>query len=180
MIKHPKLLTLNNIIKIPTQISFEDILEPNSDGIIIYRGRNNSLLTGFYQIVRKEDINADDIVDKNPVATETGYLNKGVKQGKWQTHILKNNGLDYLETYQNGKLHGPFIVINKVNAVCYRTAFLKGTGIWKSFYPSGKLKIVYSLVDGLLQGARIEYGPDGSIKSEVVYDHGAFRPNKTH
>ncbi|GAA4037577.1 hypothetical protein GCM10022409_23340 [Hymenobacter glaciei] len=168
--KSPKTITLLN-----SEDNCSDSVNP-----LLYKNKHG-VLNGYYRILYSIDRQPDDVLDKSPYYFEEGVLNKGLKQGVWKTEfLLTADGLPYSETYKNGLLNGEFIVFNRNKTIRYRTAFRKGTGIWKSFYPSGKIKTVYSLVDGQLQGARIEYSPDGAIKSEMVYDHGAVRSNKTY
>jgi antitoxin component YwqK of YwqJK toxin-antitoxin module len=76
------------------------------------------------------------------------------------------------KTYSNDSLFVEFYTINGVKESEGYMIDKKRTGIWKYFYPTGKVMSEENYVNGKLEGEQLVYYPDGQVTEFAVYKNG--------
>jgi antitoxin component YwqK of YwqJK toxin-antitoxin module len=107
---------------------------------------------------------------------------KGKKQGKWV--FFYDEGSVRLEgTYRNDLENGYFKEYSRDGNLVSTTKYIDGVlqespeelaklDIKTDYYPDGKVKIVASYKDGVPEGVRREYSPEGEIVKSYVFKSG--------
>lgn len=149
-----------------------------------------------------EDIPGSDrkmVTKLNPqgLLEEQGVVENGQKVGTWTSFFPSNAKAKEIWTYEAGKLNGLHFLLNNAGRVDMyesflnnqlhgkRVTFKQGTqveemsykngqldGIFRGFYPTGKLQRVGSFKNGLQDGKYIVYGEDKKILIQTHYTNG--------
>lgn len=89
-------------------------------------------------------------------------------------YILNNSGrVDVYESFLDGQLHGKRVTFKQgtpVEEMSYKNGKLDG--IFRGFYPTGKLQRVGYFKNGLQDGEYIVYGEDKKIMLQAHYTNG--------
>ncbi len=86
-----------------------------------------------------------------------GYLENNEKEGCW-FYYSEDGKNERIERYDNGKLHGDYLVFNEVGDTIYHSTFVNGTGKYKEFdFKTGKVTLEGQYKDGLKVGIWHEY-----------------------
>ncbi len=156
--------------------------------IINYRnGKKNG-----YNIKYNYEYNDSGQLVKKEIVSKELYLNDK-KEGK--AYYYKNNKIHLIVNYKNGVKNGYAFEISNDTLITtlyeYKNGFLvfsekinrydkngKKHGVWKEFYPDGKLKREMYYIHGQLNGLYKEYSPDGKLITVLMYKYG--KPEKVN
>ncbi len=99
----------------------------------------------------------------------TGKYFQKKKTGIWTT--CRENRLIALEEYQNDLLNGKSIRYTEAGGVAEEKHWKGGKpdGVWKLFFPDGKLKLQTYYVAGELEGSMISYFPEEKLRARGKY-----------
>ena len=156
--------------------------------IINYR---NGKKNGYDVKYNYEYDDSGNVVKKELVSKEL-FLNDK-KEGK--SFYYKNNKLHQIVPYKNGQKDGLAFEIKDdtlITAVYkYKNGFLvfsekinrydkngRKHGVWKEFYPDGKIKREMYYIHGQLNGLYKEYSPSGELVKAIIYKYGQPEPQK--
>jgi antitoxin component YwqK of YwqJK toxin-antitoxin module len=156
--------------------------------IINYRnGKKNG-----YNIKYNYEYDDSGHLAKKELVSKELFLNDK-KEGK--AYYYKNNKLHLIVNYKNGIKNGFAFEISNDTLITtlyeYKNGFLvfsekinrfdkdgKKHGVWKEFYPDGKLKREMYYIHGQLNGLYKEYSPDGKLTTVLMYKYG--QPEKVN
>ena len=156
--------------------------------IINYR---NGKKNGYNIKYNYEYDDSGQLVKKELVSKEL-YLNDK-KEGK--AYYYQNNKIHLIVNYKNGVKNGYAFEISDDTLITtlyeYKNGFLvfsekinrydkngKKHGVWKEFYPDGKLKREMYYIHGQLNGLYKEYAPNGKLITVLMYKYG--KPEKVN
>lgn len=124
------------------------------------------------------------VEDGKKVGTWTSFFPSNAKAKEiWNFEAGKLNGLHFIlnnagrvdmyESYMNNQLHGKRVTFKQgtpVEEMSYKNGKLNG--IFRGFYPTGKLQRLGYFKDGLQDGQYIVYGEDKKIMLQAHYTNG--------
>lgn len=121
-----------------------------------------------------------------------GQFRQGRREGDW-TYSFDNGQVNRMVSYQNGQLNGQWEVYRADGTLAAKKEFENGLrngtwmtydatgkqptaeqhfvkgktdGVWKSWFPNGKLRLQISIKDGLRHGPTLQWKEDGSPEIE--------------
>ncbi len=95
-----------------------------------------------------------------------GKMESGQREGTWKYYNWDGFCIK-IENYKRGMLDGNFQVLDTLGNTLYKTEFVNGTGLYKSFTGDGKLLLEEGQMEnGLRIGEWTEY--------DYFYNHGTF------
>ncbi len=102
-------------------------------------------------------------------------LNHGINKNQKQIAFEANNGLNKLSvSYSNGLIEGDIIEYFSNDNISFKGTMKSGScdGVFKFYYPSGKIKAIRNYISGQLQGEQLNYYENGNFYACYQTDSG--------
>jgi antitoxin component YwqK of YwqJK toxin-antitoxin module len=138
-----------------------------ANGQILLQGDTNGLEDGFHKI----EINSFIC---------SGLVKNGMQEGAWKTHH-PNGQLHVLQYFDNGKLNGLHIELNKNGFIELQADFMnnKLNGKLLRFRTGGRLSLEENYVNDQLHGTKTVYYERGTVQEESEFAHGFRNGNSS-